>query len=131
MTKRWSETQHLTARWFASHGWPHAEAVGNGRPGADITGMLGLSPEVKATAGLKPGALKQAAARAGLGFIVYRPPKAGPANVADWPVTIRLEDFTDLLIEAGYGSPTPCPGCGSLLAYSHARGCPNGDAAPD
>jgi hypothetical protein len=103
MTKRWSETQHLAAEWFRGHGWPHAEAVGNGRPGADVTGLPGLAVEVKATAGLKPGALRQAAGRAGLGFIVYRPPKSGPVNVADWPVTMRLEDFTALLREAGYG----------------------------
>jgi hypothetical protein len=106
MTKRWSETQHLTARWFASHGWAHAEPVGNGRPGADITGMPGLAPEVKATAGLKPGALRQAAGRPGVGFVVYRPPGSGAANVADWPATLRLADLTQLLKEAGYGDPT-------------------------
>jgi hypothetical protein len=126
MTKRWSETQHLTARWFASHGWPHAEAVGNGRRGVDVTGTPGLAIEVKATAGLKPGALAQAAnGRSGLPFVVYRPPGSGPANMPDWPVTVRLDDFTALLKEAGYGDPGPCPGCGSLLAYSHNEGCPN------
>lgn len=125
MTKRWSETQHLTARWFAAHGWPHAEAVGNGRPGADVTGTPGLAVEVKATAGLKPGALKQAGGRGGIPMVIYRPPGSGPANVADWPVTLRLADVTALLKGAGYGDADPCPGCGSLLAYSHNEGCPD------
>lgn len=104
MTKRWSETQHLAAGWFRQHGWPHAEAVGNGRQGEDVTGMPGLFVEVKATAGLKPGAVRRAAGRAGIGFVVYRPPGSGPANLDDWPVTCRLADFTELLGAAGYGS---------------------------
>lgn len=107
MTKRWSETQHLTARWFADRGWPHAEPVGNGRPGADVTGMPGLAVEVKATAGLKPGALRQAAGHGGIPMVVYRPPGSGASNVADWPVTLRLADLTELLQEAGYGDPKP------------------------
>src|SRR5258707_3280293 len=101
MTKRWSETQHLTARWFASHGWPHAEAVGNGRPGADVTGTPGLAVEVKATAGLKPGALKQAWGRGGIPMVVYRPPRSGPGNVADWPGKLALADLTRLPQRAG------------------------------
>lgn len=112
MTKRWSETQHLAADWFRRHGWAHAEAVGNGRPGADITGMPGVAVEVKATAGLKPGALKQAAGRRGVPLVIYRPPGSGPANVADWPVVLRLADVTELLRGAGFGDPpaTPDPG---------------------
>lgn len=105
MTKRWSETQHLTAAWFCEHGWPHAQPVGNGRPGADVTGMPGVGVEVKATAGLKPGAVRQAGRHGGIGLVVYRPPGSGPANVADWPVVIRLEDITRLLRGAGYGDP--------------------------
>lgn len=106
MTKRWSQTQHLAAAWFRAHGFPHAEAVGNGRPGVDVTGTPGLAPEVKATQGLKPGALRQAAnGRQGLPFVIYRPPGSGAANVADWPVVVRLEDFTALVRGAGYGDP--------------------------
>src|SRR5215475_9682074 len=48
MTKRWSETQHTAAAFLRGRGWPYAEAVGNGRPGADVTGTPGLSVEVKA-----------------------------------------------------------------------------------
>ena len=46
VTKRWSESQHLAAEWFRGTGWPYAEAVGSGRPGADVTGMPGRAPEV-------------------------------------------------------------------------------------
>src|SRR5215472_8460533 len=45
------------ARWYAEycreHGWPHAEATGAGRGGVDVTGMPGLSVEVKATAEMR------------------------------------------------------------------------------
>ena len=105
MTKRWSETQHLVAAWLKAHGWPHAEAVGNGRPGVDVTGAAGLSIEVKSLKDdRRPAAmLKQAAKRAGLPLVIYRPPGYGPSNLADWPCILRLEDATKLLAAAGYG----------------------------
>ncbi len=37
-------------------------------------------------------------------FVVHRPDGYGPARVAEWPVTMRLDDFTSLLHEAGYGT---------------------------
>jgi hypothetical protein len=37
-------------------------------------------------------------------FIVYRPDGYGPERIASWPVTMRLDDFTALLHEAGYGT---------------------------
>lgn len=105
MTKRWSETQHLVAAFLRGHGWAYAEAVGNGRQGADVTGTPGLSVEVKSLRDdRRPAAmLKQAATRAGLPVVVYRPPGYGPANVADWPVILRFEDAVKLLAAAGYG----------------------------
>lgn len=105
MPNRWQETQQAAAAWFRGHGWPSAESTPTGRRGLDITGMPGMAPEVKATAGLKPGAVKKAAGREGLAFVIYRPPGSGPATVADWPVTMRLEDITALFHAAGYGSP--------------------------
>ena len=105
MTTRWSETQHLAAAYLRGHGWPYAEAVGNGRQGADVTGTPGVSVEVKSlTDDRRPAAmLKQAAKRAGLPLVVYRPPGYGPANVAEWPCILRLEDAVSLLAAAGYG----------------------------
>ena len=105
MTKRWSETQHAAAAYLRDRGWPYAEPVGNGRPGADVTGTPGLSVEVKALSDdRRPAAmLKQAAKRAGLPVVIYRPPGYGPANVAEWPCILRLEDVANLLAAAGYG----------------------------
>jgi len=37
-------------------------------------------------------------------LLVHRPDGYGPARVAEWPVTMRLDDFTSLLHEAGYGT---------------------------
>ena len=41
----------------------------------------------------------------GLPFVVLRCDGQGPAVTGDWPVILRLEDFTGLLHEAGYGDP--------------------------
>jgi hypothetical protein len=105
MTKRWSETQHTAAAYLRDRGWPYAEAVGNGRAGVDVTGTPGLSIEVKSLSDdRRPAAmLKQAAKRAGLPLVIYRPPNYGPATVAEWPCILRLEDVVKLLAAAGYG----------------------------
>jgi len=105
MTKRWSETQHAVAAYLRGHGWPYAEAVGNGRQGVDVTGTPGLSIEVKSlTDDRRPAAmLKQAMRRAGLALVIYRPPNYGPATIDEWPCILRLEDVVKLLAAAGYG----------------------------
>ena len=105
MTKRWSETQHAAAAYLRGHGWPYAEAVGNGRQGVDVTGTPGLSIEVKSlTDDRRPAAmLKQAAKRAGLPLVIYRPPGYGPATIDDWPCILRFEDVCKLLAAAEYG----------------------------
>jgi len=50
--------------------------------------------------------LKQHALTGGtaLPFIVHRPDGYGPARIDEWPVTMRLDDFTALLHQAGYGT---------------------------
>lgn len=103
--RRGSRTQHLVASWFAARGWDHAQSAGAGRPGEDVTGLPGLSVEVKARRELRLLAwLRQAAGHgAGLPVVVHRPDGLGEASVADWPATMRLEDLTALLQEAGYG----------------------------
>ena len=104
--RRGSETQAAVAAWFAANGWPYAESAGAGRQGPDVTGIPGLACEVKARRDLNVLAwLRQAAAGKGLPFVVHRPDGMGPAAVASWPVTLRLEDFTGLLHAAGYGTP--------------------------
>ena len=93
-------SQSVVAAWFKDHGWPYAESTGAGRSGSDVTGMPGLSVEVKARRGFSPLAwLKQARseARSGLPFVVFRCDGQGEANVGEWGVLVRLDDFTELL----------------------------------
>ncbi|MCU1613134.1 MAG: hypothetical protein JWO98_674 [Frankiales bacterium] len=108
-------TQALVAAWFRRRGFPFATDAGAGRPGRDILNLLGLACEVKARAGFSPLAwVKQAvkAAAGDLPFVVLRCNGQGPAAVGDWPVLLRLEDFTALVRAAGYGDPEE-PGAAS------------------
>lgn len=104
---RGRQTEHIVAAWFASHGWPHAEAAPKFAPGSDIQNMPGLDVEVKARRGLDlTGALRQQAARDhDLGLVVIRPDGYGPARIGDWPVAMTLTTATRLLRLAGYGEP--------------------------
>ncbi len=107
--RRGGDTQNLAAAWFKAHGWPYAESAGAGRSGRDVLGMPGLAAEVKSRRLFRPSEwVRQAVDNAGgdLPFVVSRPDGMGPASIADWPVTLRLADFTDLLRAAGYGTPT-------------------------
>jgi hypothetical protein len=105
--RRGAATQNLAAQWFTAHGWPWAESTGAGRTGSDITGTPGLACEVKARRGFSPLAwIRQAQSGKGLPFVVLRCDGQGPAAIADWPVIVRLEDFTALLRQAGYGDPS-------------------------
>lgn len=106
------ETQKLLAGWFKTRGWPFAEPVGAGRPGADVTGMPGVAIEAKARAKFEPLAwLKQAASerRHGVPAVVFRCNGQGEAALPDWGVLMTLADFTALLREAGYGSGDSTP----------------------
>ena len=101
-------SQRIVADYFAANGWPYAEPVGAGRTGSDVTGMPGLDVEVKARRGLDlPALLRQLGDRADcgiLGFGVLRLDGQGPASIDEWPVVLRLDDFTALLRAAGYGT---------------------------
>ena len=102
--QRGNDTVNWAAAWFNENGWSHAEAVGAGRNGKDILGMPGLAPEVKARRALNlTGWLLQAGKVAGVPFVIHRPDGYGREKIARWPVTMRLDDFTRLLREAGYG----------------------------
>lgn len=105
---RGSETQAEAAAWFRGHGFPYATDAGAGRQGRDLLNLIGLACEVKARADLQPLAwVRQAQANADgdLPFVLFRCNGQGPAAVADWPVLLRLEDFTALVRAAGYGDP--------------------------
>lgn len=101
-------TQLVVAEWFGVNGFPHAESTGSGRSGVDVKGMVGMAPEVKARADWSPLAwIRQAVrnSKGALPFVVARMNGQGEATVADWPVIMRLEDFTALIRAAGYGDP--------------------------
>ena len=99
------EAEHAVAALAREIAWPFAEAVGAGRPGADITGMPGLAPEIKARRDFNPTAwLRQAATRQGLPFVVWRPDGFGPSTVRLWPAMIRAGDLLAVLQQAGYGN---------------------------
>lgn len=99
-------SQRVVAQWFAERGWPFAESTGAGRSGVDVTGLPGLSCEVKARTELQPQAwLKQADREGGVPFVVFRLNGVGEEKVGQWGVMMRLDRFTGLLHEAGYGSP--------------------------
>lgn len=103
------ETQAAVAAYLRSNGWPFATDAGAGRPGRDVLNTIGLAIEVKARRAYNPLAwIRQAVASAAgdLPLVVHRPDGIGPANIADWPVTFRLEDAVNLLHAAGYGDPT-------------------------
>jgi hypothetical protein len=102
-------TQRVVAERFAANGFPHAEPVGAGRAGSDITGLVGIDVEVKARRGLNIKALMDQLderAQAGvLGIGVLRPDGMGEKSVGKWPVVVCLDDAIALLRAAGYGTP--------------------------
>jgi hypothetical protein len=119
--QRARETEQAVAGWFAGNGWPGAERVAPGRSGSDVLRMPGLHVEVKARRDLRltdwllqagpalgEGAVYLGAVPAVLPMVVHRPDGWGPATIALWPCTLRLENLTALLRQAGYsGDYTP------------------------
>ena len=98
-------SQAVVAAWFRDSGFPFAESAGAGRSGSDVIGVPGLKIEVKARRAFSPLAwLKQAkdAPGEGLPFVVFRCDGQGEANVGQWGVLVTLDEFTDLLKQAGY-----------------------------
>lgn len=107
--RRGYESQAIVARYLASHGWPYAEPVGAGRPGTDVTGVVGVDIEVKAVrdkdfsmTGTIQQQLSRIADKGALPIAVIRPDGYGEARVEEWPVIIPLASVVELLKEAGY-----------------------------
>lgn len=102
-------TQRILADYLRNHGFPYAEPVGAGRPGSDITGLVGLDIEVKARRGFNPaaaiGQLRDRHHEGSVGLAVLRLDGQGPASVDDWVMLLRLADGINLLRDAGYGDP--------------------------
>ena len=103
------ESQRIAAEYLRTHGFPHAEPVGAGRTGSDVTGLIGIDLEVKARAGLDLPALmrqlKQRDSEGCLGVGLLRLNGQGPATIEEWPAVIRFADLVDLLRGNGYGDP--------------------------
>ena len=104
--RRGYESQRIVADYLKASGWPYAEPAGAGRPGSDVTGVVGVDIEVKARRDLDlTGTLRQIQARLredGIGVAVIRPDGYGPARVAEWPAVMPLRVLVQLLKEAGY-----------------------------
>lgn len=99
-------TQLLVARYLAANGWPYAESTGSARAGRDVTGVPGLSVEVKARRDFDPLAwIRQAEKYPGLPFVVFRPDGMGEKSVHKWPAMMRLDTLVPLLHSAGFGDP--------------------------
>ena len=101
---RGRKTQTIIADWFRAHGYPNAKPIEAFLPGADITGVDGLSIEVKATSrGDLLAALKQATANrtevCQTPVVVWRPNGYGETRPGEWVVALTLKDFTQLLNE--------------------------------
>ena len=105
------KSQKILANYLATKGWPYAESAGAGRSGTDVTGTIGIDWEVKARTGFNPSAaIKQLKDRHNgkdLPVAVLRLNGQGEASIGEWPVIVRLEDFVELLKEAGYADGTP------------------------
>lgn len=101
-------SQKVVAMYLAENGFPYAESTGAGRPGTDITGTVGIDWEVKARKDFSPGvAIKQLKDRHNgkdLPVAVLRLNGQGEVNVGEWVTLLRLEDFVQLLKDAGYGN---------------------------
>jgi hypothetical protein len=100
------KSQKILAEFLVKHGWIYAESAGAGRSGTDVTGTIGIDWEVKARRDFNPSAaikqLKERHNGKDLPVAVLRLNGQGEANIGEWPVILRLEDFVNLLKEAGY-----------------------------
>lgn len=106
--RRGRSSEEAVAQFLRDHGWPSAERVPASIKGADIVkGIAGVAIEVKARRSFDPVAFfrqaKKNARGAELPVVVMRPDGAGEASVGKWLVFTTLEEFVDLVKEAGYG----------------------------
>lgn len=103
------KSQDILATYLSTNGFPYALSAGAGRSGTDVTGTLGIDWEVKARKGFSPAdTMKQLKERHNgkdLPVAVLRLNGQGEASIGDWVAMLRLEDFVNLIRDAGYGDP--------------------------
>lgn len=101
------EADDIMAEWLKKHlGFSKAKRTPASLSGVDIQNTPGLAPEGKATGKFNiMASLRQAVKNAKNGdlpFVYYRPNGFGEAKIAEWPIILRNDDFTELLKKAGY-----------------------------
>lgn len=101
-------SQELLAAWLRDRGFQGADSPNRGAAGTDITGIPGVSIEVKAraTAAIGEWLAQARGQRQGpddIAAVVWRRNGDGPANLDQWPVIIDVGTLAYLLNEAGYG----------------------------
>lgn len=100
--QRGNNAVNWLAEFYRGEGWPAAAAVGSGRNGPDLTGMPGLSVEVKATENMRLESwLATAEARPGLAYAVWMAPGRGRFTVGGWPAVMRCSALQVLLDQTG------------------------------
>lgn len=91
------------AAYLAGNGFPAAEALPNGRAGADILSTPGVAFEVKTGVTWRETWLAQARKYAGrVQVLVYLPPGIGETNVRNAQAVMPMHVLMQLLKEAGY-----------------------------
>jgi hypothetical protein len=93
---------HWVARYL-TRWWPLAEAVPNGRGGADILNTPGVTIEVKTGVTWREKWLEQARKHGGaITPLIYLGPGIGEANVSRGQMVFTVAEGMRLLQEAGY-----------------------------
>lgn len=91
------KSQRIVADYLRNW-WSHAEPVGAGRPGSDVTGVP-FDIEIKARRRLELTTTMQQLADRDTGLCqvaVIRPDGYGPARIHQWPAIVTLEEYVRL-----------------------------------
>ena len=107
-----TSAETAVVKYLIDNGFPHAErrALTGAVDLGDITGTPCLAWEVKnhktykIPAWLKETELETKNARADFGVLIVKPNGVGVTNTANWWAIMSLEQITNLLREAGYGT---------------------------
>jgi hypothetical protein len=106
--RRGRASERALAAFLRRQGWPFAEPCPAFAPGPDVTGLAGLSVEVKSRTRLDPlAAMREAESRPGLPIVVVRLNGQGDGDPGEWLALVRVHELVPLLRAAGYGDALP------------------------
>jgi len=97
-------------RWFPS---AERRALAGAYDLGDITGIGGVCIEIKAHKRYNIGAwllelaVEKANAKADVGVLVVKPVGVGDTRVGEWWAIMRLDDWCEMALDAGYPKRTP------------------------